>query len=1153
LNQDSIIHDSHQDFFRSPFGAVTCNTTVSLRVIIRTCELPESVTIRQWHAGCEKRIPMTLWRDDGEEKVYQAEIIAPAVAGLLWYYFIIKLQGLTYYYGNNTQGLGGKGQRWGHNPRGYQITVFRQEAATPHWFKEGLVYQIFVDRFYNGHEDGKINNPPKGSLIHPYWDDTPFYVRDTGTGRIFAYDFFGGNLQGVLKKLSYLKELGVSAIYLNPVFESPSNHKYDSGDYKQIDSMFGNKELFTHLCDQAREMGMHIILDGVFSHTGSNSRYFNKEGRYPELGAYQSPESPYYSWYRFKEYPERYESWWDIDTMPNVNELEPSYINFIIDNQDSVLRHWLNAGIKGWRLDVADELPDQFIKHFRTVMKEFDPDTVLIGEVWEDASNKVSYGTDREYFWGDGLDSVTNYPFRNILLDFMLGKNDAAETQRRLLSLYENYPRENFYAAMNVLGSHDVPRILTLLGEAPPHESLSIIDQANYRLPPEQRNLAVKRLKLLTLWQMTFPGAPCIYYGDEAGLEGFTDPFNRGTYPWGQEDRELLAWYYKITNLRGQYAALRTGDWLPLPVSDDVYGFVRKIDNGRDVFGQLRPSNVAIILLNRNKDCERLVSLDLAGYCQDTLTDILHDDKIIAIPEGKLEITLQALEGTLLVWRKEEKPAFERASGILLHPTSLPSPYGIGDFGPEAYAFIDFLAQSKQALWQILPLNPPGYGESPYQSVSAFAGSHMLISPHRLVEQGLLTAEDINTPPQFDSDKVVFPLVTAYKEQILQKAFRAFKKQPPDVAYRAFIEENRLWLKDYALFMALKSHFNGLPWNEWSAAAALRKEQELRHFERLLSSDIQYHYFLQYVFYDQWQSLKHYANSKGIKVVGDLPIFVSYDSSDVWANKHLFQLNQQGRPTIVAGVPPDYFSETGQLWGNPHYDWQMMEQDDYRWWRKRFSSILKQVDIIRIDHFRGFDAYWAVPANEETAVNGQWIAGPGHKFFATMEKYFGRLPVIAEDLGVITPPVENLRDKFNFPGMKVLQFAFESQSPEKFLPERYEQNLVVYTGTHDNDTTLGWLKDCLVTKPEILSCVQEYLSLGDGSTQAVCWQFIEFALATNANTVILPLQDILCLDTAARMNRPGTVGGNWDWRCRRDSLSVKLAEQLAQVTRNYAR
>lgn len=1097
---------------------------------------------------------MTLLGGD-QEKIFETKIFAPPVPGLVWYYFGIVSQEKTYYYGNNAQKLGGKGQVWDREPAAYQITVFRENAATPGWFKESIVYQIFVDRFFNGNPEGKVDNPPKGSLLHTSWDDIPFYIRDMRTGKIFAYDFFGGNLRGVLAKLPYLKQLGVGAIYLNPVFESPSNHKYDTGDYKKIDPMFGDYQLFNQLCSRARELDIAIILDGVFSHTGSDSRYFNKEGHYPELGAYQSTASPYFSWYRFQNHPDQYECWWGIDTLPNVNELEPSYVDFIADNEDSVLKYWLQAGIKGWRLDVADELPDWFIEHFRTVLKEQDPAAVLIGEVWEDASRKISYGTERAYLLGDELDSVTNYPFRSILLDFILGVDDAAQTQHRLTSLAENYPREHFYAALNILGSHDVPRILSLLGEAPSQESLSLIDQARYRLPEAQRKLAVKRLKLLVLWQMTFPGTPCIYYGDEAGMEGYADPFNRGTYPWGRENRELLAWYQKVAKLRQYYAVLRTGEWLPLAVQGDVYGYLRKIKHGRDAFGQPRPNNLAVVVLNRSKEKTNTVSLSVSDFPQEDLIDVLADNQVIGLSAGgKLELALQPLEGKLLLWRTEEKPAFERGSGILLQPTSLPGPFGIGDLGPGAYAFVDFLAQGEQKYWQILPLNPAGYGESPYQSVSAFAGDPLLISPELLVEAGLLTAEDIADPPSFNPDTVMFAAVKEYKERLLRIAFESFQRQGEQTEYQDFVGENGLWLKDYALFMAVKARFDGLPWYEWPEAVAARDAAVLTGLERMLAGDVAYYCFLQYIFYRQWQALKRYANGKGVKIIGDIPIFVAHDSCDVWANQHLFQLDAQRRPLFVAGVPPDYFSASGQLWGNPLYDWAMMAADDYFWWRARCKSALQLADIVRIDHFRGFEAYWAVPAGQKNAIHGTWMAGPGKSLFSSLQKHLGPLPVIAEDLGLITWPVEQLRDKFNYPGMKVLHFLFEAAAAGNGAIEELPQNSIVYTGTHDNNTTVGWLEECLAEKPEVFAYLQRHLGLkSERAGPAACWRIVEYAFAAAANTVIIPMQDVLCLGTKARMNRPGTVGGNWAWRCRRQSFSPRLAARLAGLTRKYAR
>ncbi|MCX7781010.1 MAG: bifunctional glycogen debranching protein GlgX/4-alpha-glucanotransferase [Negativicutes bacterium] len=1138
-----IVHDSHDAFFRNPFGAVPCGTVITLRLRAVGSALPDAVRLRLWsEARGEEWYPLEL-HPDGGNAVYECKFAAASVPGLMWYHFQLTAQGYAAYYGASPGGLGGRGQLYAADPASYQITVYRPDAATPHWYKDAIVYQIFVDRFYNSNEGGKINSPPPGSLLHAYWDNTPFYVRDTRTGRIFAYDFFGGNLAGVIAKLPYLQELGVTAIYFNPIFESPSNHKYDTGDYKKIDPMFGDNELFRRLCAEAAARGIRIILDGVFSHTGSDSIYFNKAGRYPGLGAYQSTASPYFAWYRFSRHPDKYESWWGIDTLPNVNELEPSYLDFIINNEDSVLNYWFSQGVSGWRLDVADELPDEFIKKLRQAAKTRSPESILIGEVWEDASRKISYGVTRQYLLGDELDSVTNYPLRSIMLDFILRNSTASDTQRKLLSLYENYPREHFYSTLNMLGSHDVPRILTLLGEAPPQETMSIIDQANYRLPPDKRALAAARLKLMALWLMTFPGVPCIYYGDEAGLEGYADPFNRRTYPWGNEDPELLDWFKKLTALRRRHAALSTGEWLPLPAADDVYGYIRRIAGGLDVFGQARRNNVAIVLFNRSHEASAAVSLDLSGYCRDFVYDALTAARL-PLPDGKLEVELKPLEGKLLLQTISASKAFARSSGVLLHPTSLPSPYGIGDLGPEAYAFVDWLAAGGQKYWQVLPLNPPGFGASPYQSCSAFAGSPWLISPDLLVADGLLTTDEV-IPPPFPQDKVAFSSIEPYKENLLRLAFTRFRrlKTPPD--YLSFAADNQLWLENYALYMALKEHFREKPWREWGAAAA-RDNSALAAYAGMLSERINYHMFVQYIYFRQWRSLKEYANSKGIQIIGDLPIFVAYESSDVWANQHLFDLDADGRPASVAGVPPDYFSATGQLWGNPHYNWQAMAADGYRWWRHRISRLLQQVDVIRIDHFRGFDAYWQVAADAATAQEGRWVPGPGADFFATLERDLGLLPIIAEDLGIITPSVELLRDMFNFPGMKVLHFLFEGNAAN-FA----QTNVIVYTGTHDNDTTLGWYRQ---TPPATAAAVKQALGLpDDAAPAAVCWGMIEFAMASPACVAIIPLQDILCLGSEARMNRPGTVGGNWDWRCRKEFLTPALAHRLADLTRKHGR
>lgn len=496
---------------------------------------------------------------------------------------------------------------------------------------------------------------------------------------------------------------------------------------------------------------------------------------------------------------------------------------------------------------------------------------------------------------------------------------------------------------------------------------------------------------------------------------------------------------------------------------------------------------------------------------------------------------------------------FKRECGILLHPTSLPSKFGVGDLGSEAYEFVEFLYRSRQSLWQILPLNPVGYGESPFQSFSAFAGNPLLISIDKLLEEGLLEQQDIEDIPSFKSKKVEFEVVREYKSNLLRKAYNFFQNKSPDREFVKFVQ-SKDWLADYSLFMSLKDYFEGTAWNHWDKDIVLRNSSTIEHFRILLKEEIQYHNFIQYTFFKQWNQLRQYANEKGIKIIGDLPIFISYDSSDAWANPHLFKLDQKGEPIAVAGVPPDYFSETGQLWGNPHYNWEAMEQDEFLWWRERFSSLLEMVDIIRIDHFRGFESYWEIPYGEETAINGEWVKAPGEKLFTIIKKYLGDIPVIAEDLGIITPEVEELKNKLGFPGMKVLHFILNSGEKELCLPHNFEKNSVAYTGTHDNDTTVGWYKKLLETSPEEIKFLVDYLELNDNMTlEDICWRIIEAAYESEANTVIIPLQDVLCLDSESRMNLPSTVGGNWEWRFEQGDLAPTLEERLARLVEEHYR
>ncbi|MEG6615651.1 4-alpha-glucanotransferase [Peptococcaceae bacterium 1198_IL3148] len=495
-----------------------------------------------------------------------------------------------------------------------------------------------------------------------------------------------------------------------------------------------------------------------------------------------------------------------------------------------------------------------------------------------------------------------------------------------------------------------------------------------------------------------------------------------------------------------------------------------------------------------------------------------------------------------------------RQCGILLHPTSLPSKYGIGDLGDTAYRFIDFLAASKQRLWQVLPLNPVGYGHSPYQGLSAFAGNPMLISIDKLIETGLLSTADVDDIPSFNDQRVEFDRVEQYKNLLFEKAYQIFKRHLLPDDYEKFFNDNTYWLEDYATFMALKEFFGGRPWNQWEQSIASREKDSLARYKRILADRINFHLFLQYIFFYQWQQLKEYANQRHIRIIGDIPIYVSYDSSDTWSRPSLFQLDKASNPKVVAGVPPDYFSETGQLWGNPIYNWQAMRDENYRWWKQRFGAIFKIADIVRIDHFRGFEAYWEIPFGEETAVHGRWVKAPGEELFTQIKKQFGPLPIIAEDLGVITTEVNELKNKFEFPGMRILHFSLESDDIEYFSPYYINTNTVIFTGTHDNDTTIGWLNTQRTQHSSALKRLTDCFHMPpDLPLEIAAWRIIEIAYQSPANTCIIPLQDFLGLDSWARMNYPGTVGGNWSWRFQSGDLTGELTEKIKKMTMFYNR
>ena len=607
-------HNSRSPFYRSPFGAVTTGTEVTLRLSMANAGIPFSVNLVTVTGDCREFHTMSYLMNIDVYCVYEIKIKMPEKAGLVWYYFEVHTEDGRLFYGNNDENLGGRGKMYMDEPsKSFQITVYNDYYKTPEWFKNSVAYQIFPDRFYNGNEDGSFCGSRK-DIIKRKWGETPFYTAEQFGGKYLCNDFYGGNLKGIQKKLPYLKDLGISVLYLNPIFKAYSNHRYDTGDYKLIDPTLGTEKDFIELCDAAEKMGIRIILDGVFNHTGSNSRYFNKDGEYDTVGAYQSEKSPYYSWFNFMQYPDIYESWWGMLTLPQVNEKSESYQKYILTDKDSVVKRWIKSGASGWRLDVVDELPGFFVKLLRKAVKEENPDAVIIGEVWEDASNKCSYGERREYFLGDELDSVMNYPLRNALLDAARCYINAEQFDARLMSIKENYPRPAFYSLLNFVSTHDVERALTMVSGAPDKNSMSRQAQAEYRIPENEMFAAKEKMKLVCAMQMTLPGVPCVYYGDEVGMQGYADPFCRGTYPWENCDTELRDWFKKLIALRNSESALVDGELECVYKINNIYGFIRY--NDKDKF---------VVLANFGSRFEN-IRLDVARFNVHAMHSVLGDE-----------------------------------------------------------------------------------------------------------------------------------------------------------------------------------------------------------------------------------------------------------------------------------------------------------------------------------------------------------------------------------------------------------------------------------------------------------------------------------------------------------------------------------------------
>lgn len=852
--------------------------------------------------------------------------------------------------------------------------------------------------------------------------------------------------------------MGITVLYINPIFEAASNHRYDTGDYEKIDPLLGNEDDFKLFCREAKNHGIRIILDGVFNHTGCDSKYFNKYGNYDSNGAWQGDNSPYREWFSFKE-DGTYDCWWGVDDLPSVVEQTESYKKYIYDDEDSVVRKWLRMGASGWRLDVADELPDDFIAGIKSAMiKENGDDALLLGEVWEDASNKISYSELRKYFLGDELDGVMNYPFRDGILAYLTGKMSAESLCEILYSLYENYPEENFYASLNLIGSHDRMRVVTKLGGAPDSYTMSDEDKKNFRLSQDNFNLAKGRMWIAALLQMTMPGVPCIYYGDEAGMQGYEDPYNRGTFPWDNVDSDMFTMYQNAIRLRKTLDVFTDGDFKPLSFGSEVFGFVRETE-----------SEKAVVLVNNSLQNTNMVWLD----CEYKMSELI-SGQVPEYKDGKIGVKLYPLGSVVLYTNKGNvlsKP-LEEGKGVLCHITSLPNADGSGHIGKPAFDFVDYLAANGYKYWQMLPINPVDAFGSPYAGDSAFAGNVRLLGK---------------------------------SNEELEEEYKAWVKQSGrirDKEFKKFVKDNEDWLRPYAMYKSIKALGSKMP-SVYSESLYVNPDY---------ADGAEYYMYRQYSFEKAWNKLHEYANSKGISIIGDMPMFVSADSSDVWAAPENFAVDDKLVIEEEAGVPPDYFAKDGQAWGNPVYKWDSMKADGYTWWLRRLERAFFLYDYVRLDHFRGFAAYWSIE-NGKKAIEGSWKWGPGMELFRKAYKKFGPLPVIAEDLGLITPAVRALVAGCGFTGTDVMQF-YDGNPLDGYYPK---ENKIAYTGTHDNQTILGW-------------CEDRYPDMDAKQTSEKLMQILD---ECDADVKIVPLQDLLGLGDESRMNMPGTTDRNWSWQAKK--------------------
>ena len=1080
-----LIHNSRLPQFREPFGAVTAGTTVDLSVILEDAD-PTAATImlRTWVDGIGETLTPMEHEGDG---IFSVQLKA-SEPSIIWYSFVLQIEGQPERRLGAPQGrTGGEGVLYDYvEVPSFQITVYQHRQTRPSWYEQGMVYQIFPDRYardehWRERTKPQIDKPRHGiqrRMIED-WAEPPAYEREPN-GAIKTWDFYGGSLKGIEQDLPRIAEMGFTAIYLNPIFEAASNHRYDTADYTKIDPILGTEQDFKDLCAAADKLGISIILDGVFNHTGDDSVYFNRYGNYPGVGAWQSEDSPWRDAFTFHE-DGTYDCWWGIDNMPALNE-HSELVQEKLLGKDGVIRKWLRAGAHGWRLDVADELTDGFLEKIKAAVLAEKPDGLLLGEVWEDASNKISYGQLRRYLQGSELDSAMDYPFRDMVIGFLMGHKTAYDAAEDIETLHENYPPEALACALNLLSSHDRPRIISVLGGGPDESQLPESERSRWRLDDNAMGLAKSRFWLATLMQMTFPGVPSVYYGDEFGLEGLTDPGNRRTLPTPDQPRDLdmLAIVKNAAALRRALPFLVDGDIHARALNEDVLAYTRTGKNGE----------AATVIINRSLSNVHTVEIPALAECaSDVISGVEH-----TIKDGKVSVHLWPLGSSIIYHHAERRlqEPLEHGAGVVCHITSVPTDDGKpGTIGADTRRFIEHIAAMGMRYWQVLPVNPTDFFRSPYAGPSAFAGN-------------------IDLLPQSHDE--------------LKADYRAWKTrggEDADPLYTAFKHRNADWLEKYCAYMAVKKYYEGQSRHEWPAEVACYSEKII--VDARFRDEAELQAYMQYRFDLAWCELMNYAHKKGIEVIGDIPMYVSDDSADAWSEPENFWLSDTGKAIEISGAPPDNFAPEGQVWGNPTFRWDHMKKNGYRWWMDRLRRAFALYDRVRLDHFLGFHSYFSIPAGKQCA-DGRWLAGPGKDLFQCAYDELGPLNFIAEDLGYLTPGVRAMASTCGFPGMDVLEFSdYDVRAGIKPTPGK-----ILYTSTHDTSTLVGW-------------CTRSFADGDEDAAREVANKLIADALASDAPLVMMPLQDVLRLGDKARMNVPGVATGNWTWQA--DETDVAAAEE----------